>query len=313
MDKKAGQSPRILEVEGLSVSFVQYGQGLHQRELQVISDLSLDAGAGEIVAVVGASGSGKSLLAHAILGILPRNAEVSGSLRYRGEVLTPERQRALRGKSIAFIPQSVSCLDPLMKVGEQVRGVRGTVARQRSLFKRYGLDPEVEGMYPFELSGGMARRVLVSTAVMEDADLIVADEPTPGLTHDMAVKAMATFRSIADAGKAVVVITHDLDLAADVADRIVVFYAGTTLEVANASDFLAGPDGLRHPYSKALWRALPQNGFEPVRGTQPYADDLPSGCLYAPRCDRCTEACVSSGVVPLDALRGGKVRCIHAS
>lgn len=313
MDKKTRQSPRILEVEGLSVSFTQYGQGLHQRELEVISDLSLDANAGEIVAVVGASGSGKSLLAHAILGILPKNAEVSGSMRYRGDALTPERQRALRGKNIAFIPQSVACLDPLMKVGPQVRGIRGTAKRQRSLFKQYGLGPEVEDMYPFELSGGMARRVLVSTAVMEDADLIVADEPTPGLTHDMAVKAMATFRSIADSGKAVVVITHDLDLAADVADRIVVFYAGTTLEVANACDFQAGPDGLRHPYSKALWRALPQNGFEPVRGTQPYADDLPAGCLYAPRCDRCTEACVSSGVIPLDVLRGGKVRCIHAS
>lgn len=304
---------RILEVRDLGISFLQYGRGLRQRELNVISDLSLTADAGEIVAVVGASGSGKSLLAHAVLGILPGNAEVTGFIGYRGEALTARRQEELRGREIAFVPQSVDCLDPLMRVGPQVRGVHGSAERQRSLFRRYQLDESVEKRYPFELSGGMARRVLVSTAVMEDADLIIADEPTPGMTHAMAVEAMKTFRGIADSGKAVVMITHDLDLAADVADRVVVFYAGSTLEVAAAADFRSGSARLRHPYSKALWSALPQNGFRAVGGTQPYADDLPPGCLYAARCDRCTRECVSSGRIPLRELRGGKVRCVHAS
>lgn len=302
----------MLEVRDLSICFERYGRGLRRTSLQTIHDLSLTAQAGQIVAVVGSSGSGKSLLAHAILGLLPSNATVTGTLRYRGVEMTPQVQEALRGSHIAFIPQSVECLDPLMRAEAQVRGTRGSKEAQRALFERYRLPKKAERMYPFELSGGMSRRVLLSTALIEDAEVIIADEPTPGLTHDMAVQAMAEFRALADEGKAVVVITHDLDLAYDVADTVVVFYAGSTLEVAPAIDFREHPEELRHPYSKALWNALPQNGFVPVPGTQPYAGDLPAGCLYAARCPQATDAC-RAGAVPLRALRGGEVRCHHAS
>ena len=156
----------------------------------------------------------------------------------------------------------------------------------------------------------MARRVLVSTAVIEDADLIVADEPTPGMTLEMAKEAMRTFREFADAGKAVVVITHDLELAYSTADRIVVLYAGQTFEIADASDFRDGGTRLRHPYSRALIDALPQNGFRPTPGTQPYADDLPPGCLYAARCPVATQECADAQL-PLRSFAGGEVRCIH--
>ena len=300
----------ILEVEGLFLSFMQYGTGLRQRNLEVIHDLSLSAHAGEVVAVVGASGSGKSLLAHAIFGILPDNAQVAGSIRFRGQELDATLTKSLRGTSMAFVPQSVDYLDPLMRTGEQVRGVRATAERAREALNRFGLDERVEKLYPFELSGGMARRVLVSTAVIEDADLIVADEPTPGMTLDMAKEAMKTFREFADAGKAVVVITHDLDLAYNTADKIVVFYAGQTAEIADASDFRDGGTRLRHPYSRALVDALPQNGFKPTAGTQPYADDLPVGCLYAPRCAFKSVEC-KNGHPPLRAFEGGQVRCMH--
>lgn len=265
----------LLEIEDLSIAFTQYTTGLRQHELKVIHDLSIKVRAGEMVAIVGASGSGKSLLAHAILGILPNNAICDGTLLFKGEDLTaPGRQAQLRGSEIAFVPQSVACLDPLMKVGRQVKGPRGTMEKVRSVFKRFGLKPETEQMYPFQLSGGMARRVLVSTAVIEDAELIVADEPTPGLTHALAVDALKTFRGLADEGKGVLLITHDLDLAYEVCDSVVVFYAGTTLEIAPAEDFRNGPDTLRHPFSKALWQALPQNGFKPTPGTRPYAGGL---------------------------------------
>ena len=300
----------ILEVEGLFLSFTQYGAGLRQRDLEVIHDLSLSAHAGEIVAVVGASGSGKSLLAHAIFGILPENARVAGSIRFHGDELTPSLQEKLRGSKMAFVPQSVDYLDPLMRTGEQVRGVRATAERARQALERFGLDEHVDALFPFELSGGMARRVLVSTAVIEDADLIVADEPTPGMTLDMAKEAMKTFREFADAGKAVVVITHDLDLAYSTADKIVVFYAGETFEIADAADFRDGGRHLRHPYSKALVDALPQNGFIPVAGTQPYADDLPEGCLYAARCPIKTPECSLENPL-LRSFGEGKVRCIH--
>ena len=122
----AHETSAILEVEGLFLSFTQYGAGLRQRTLEVIHDLSLSAHAGEVVAVVGASGSGKSLLAHAIFGILPDNARVKGSITFRGEELDETLQTRLRGSKMAFVPQSVDYLDPLMRTSEQVRGIRGT-------------------------------------------------------------------------------------------------------------------------------------------------------------------------------------------
>lgn len=264
--------------------------------------------------MAGSSGSGKSLLASAILGILPGNASVEGAMRYGGEPLTPERQKVLRGGEIALVPQSVAYLDPLMKVGRQADGHKKPrpTAERRALFRRFGLPEETEGLYPFQLSGGMARRVLVSTALLSNARLVIADEPTPGMSLDQAKEALRMFRDLADEGRSVILITHDIDLAFDFADRVAVFYAGTTVETAPAADFRRGPEALRHPYSRALWSALPQNGFTPIDGFQPYAGSLPAGCLFAPRCPLRTAAC-EAGTPPMRDIRGGEVRCIHAT
>ena len=304
----------LLEIHNLSVSFRMYDQGLEQTDLKVISDLHLTVRPGEIVAVAGSSGSGKSLLASAILGILPENATVQGHLHYKGKNLNAQMQKELRGKEIALVPQSVAYLDPLMKIGAQADGhlkPRPTQKR-RGLFKRFGLPQETEKLYPFQLSGGMARRVLVSTALITDAELIIADEPTPGMSLSQALEALKMFRELADEGKAVILITHDIDLAFEFADRVAVFYAGTTVETAPASDFRTGPQALRHPYSKALWNALPQNGFHPIDGFQPYAGNLPKGCLFAPRCPYKTAECTEK-VPPVQEIRGGEVRCYHGA
>lgn len=301
----------ILSVEDLVVSFSMY-KGLFKKEsLEVVHSLSLDINEGEIVAVVGSSGSGKSLLAHAILGLLPKNATVEGKILYEGEELTDEKRSELLGRKMVFIPQSIDYLDPVMKVGKQAQGVYSTKERQEELFKKYKLDKSVEDMYPFQLSGGMARRVLVSSAVMEMPRLIVADEPTPGLSVDMAMDTLKHFREIADKGAGVLLITHDVDLALHVADRIAVFYAGTIFEIASTKDFLEGRDALRHPYSKEFISALPQNEFKSIEGLQPYAGELPKGCLYASRCPYVSEKC--EGNIPMRELRGGKVRCVNAT
>ena len=144
---------------------------------------------------MGASGSGKSLLAHAILGILPYNSHMEGEILYDGEPLTRERQEKLRGREIALIPQGVTCLDPLMKVGPQLwMGKKDPETRRqfREALARYGLGPETEDLYPFELSGGMARRVLIASAAAERPRLIVADEPTPGLDTGTARRILDT-------------------------------------------------------------------------------------------------------------------------
>lgn len=302
----------LLEVEKLAISFDRYHTGMARSGLAVIRDLSLAVHTGELVAVVGASGSGKSLLTLGILGLLPYNARMSGEIRYDGTPLTARRQAKLRGKEIALVPQSLSYLDPLMKMGPQIRkGARDAGARQKTkeILTHYSLSEEVSGMYPFELSGGMTRRTLISTALVESPKLVIADEPTPGLDEHLARRVMSHFRAIADEGAGVLLITHDLGLALEVADRIVVFYAGTTLEDVPAADF-ANEETLQHPYTRALWRAMPQHGFQIIEGSQPYAADVPSGCPFAPRCEMAERSCGQ----PVDYRRvsNGFVRCVMA-
>ncbi|BAU08404.1 ATP-binding cassette domain-containing protein [Fischerella sp. NIES-3754] len=177
----------MLCVQNLSVTFTMYDQGLSQKQTTAIADLELHINAGEVVAVVGSSGSGKSLLAHAILGILPKNAHVRGKITYNNEYLTDKRQVELRGKEIVLIPQSVSYLDPLMSVGKQLsriarlRGLSTNASQQiiDQVLARYKLGPSVKQLFPFQLSGGMARRILVAMAVIGQANLVIADEPTP--------------------------------------------------------------------------------------------------------------------------------------
>lgn len=304
----------LLEIQELSVTFRMYGRGLKQTDLQVISDLYFSVYPGEIAAIAGSSGSGKSLLSSAILGILPGNASVQGRMYYKGEPLTPKRQKKLRGREIALVPQSVTYLDPLMQTGRQADGHQRPrlTEKRKAVFRRLGLPDGTEKLYPYQLSGGMARRVLVASALITDAQLIIADEPTPGMSPQQAKETMRMFREMADAGKAVILITHDIDLAFEFADKVSVFYAGTTVETAPASDFKKGPDALRHPYSKALWRALPQNEFRPAPGSQPFPGALPEGCLFAPRCPYKTERCTLQAP-PVRRVRGGEVRCYYGS
>ncbi len=307
----------MLSLSNLSVTFTQYDRGLRRKQLRVITDLNLDVQAGEVVAVVGASGSGKSLLAHALLGILPQNAVMSGTMTFQGEPLTPHRCRLLRGKAIVLIPQSVGYLDPLMTVGPQVQRVAQLTGRTKAAaktavkktFTRYGLPAKTFDLYPFQLSGGMARRVLVSTAVVTPAQLVIADEPTPGLHPDVVSETLTHLRELADAGRGVILITHDIAAALKIADRVAVFYAGTTVEIAAGRDFFTGK--LRHPYTQALWRSLPQNEFLPVPGNQPNLEQLPQGCLFKDRCPWVDDLCREERPA-LRELNDGWVRCFHA-
>ncbi|MCS6907232.1 MAG: ABC transporter ATP-binding protein [Anaerolineales bacterium] len=308
----------MLEVRSLSIHFHRYTRGLRRTVLTPVVDLYLKVSAGEVVAVVGSSGSGKSLLAHTVLGLLPSNAKVEGEIWFKGELLTPERQALARGRQIALIPQSVSFLDPLMRVGAQVRRAaqlsgknRPSAAAQRAIFQRYQLPLEVERWYPFQLSGGMARRTLVSMAVVGEAELILADEPTPGLHPEVVRETLNHLRQLADEGRGVVLITHDIQAALQVADQIAVFYAGTTVEIAPVTAFSGKGEGLLHPYTQALWRSLPQNEFIPLPGMQPPPQDLPQGCLFAPRCPLATAECTAERPT-MRAIAQNQVRCIHA-
>ena len=273
----------LLSVEGLSVSFTMYDPNAPfwragRVRSEVLHDLSLSVHVGEVLAVVGASGSGKTVLADALMGRWDQNMEVRGRIWFDGAQKGADSLRALAGHGISLVPQGVGNLDPLMRVGEQVRGAaRGATgearradaerraARQRELFLAYGLDPQVERMYPHELSGGMARRVLLMCALMDEPRLIIADEPTPGLDLDLAAHALDDLRGFADAGGGVLLITHDIELALRVADRVAVFSDGTIVEETGVESF-SSAGTLRHSFSRALWRAMPGHEFAVAAG-----------------------------------------------
>ena len=235
----------VLKIEHMNIVFTQYDRGMHQTELPVIRNLDVEVRRGEVVAVAGSSGSGKSLLAHGVMGVLPYNARMGGDIQYLGEKLTKERIEKLRGKEIVMVPQSISSLNPLMKIGPQIRKGKKDPASQeklKAIFRRYDLEEKTEELY--------------------------------------------------------------LELALETVDRIAVFYGGTTIEEARAEDFQR-EENLRHPYTKALWRAMPRHGFQYIEGSQPYVKNLPKGCIFSPRCSQCQEAC--RGEIPYREVRGGKV------
>lgn len=307
----------MLEVEALSIGFSNYDLRLKKRQVCAIRNLELFVNRGEVLAVVGQSGAGKSLLAHALLGLLPKNASMTGALAFKGKKLTNQDMVRLRGRQIALVPQSVTCLNPLLRVGVQIAraaelsGVSSTVSWQTALdaIQRRHLNEEIARCFPFQLSGGMARRILTAMATVAGADLILADEPTNGLDRENAREALSYLRHLADTGKAVLLITHDIEAVLSVADRVSVFCGGITVEEALASDFMEHGK-LRHPYTKALWDAvsgrrfvgaLPANALISPNGGCPFTALC---CHRAARCD--------DGLPEMTSVAGGRVRCLNA-
>ncbi len=271
MKRKTNSSPyrnqqkTLLEVNALSLSFLQYEKGLRESSVEVIKNFDLQINAGEIVAVVGASGTGKSLLADAIMGILPKGAQQGGNIFFKGDKLNQKRQNQLRGSTLMLIPQSLKALNPLVKSGKQVRqAVAGKDAKklQEKAFEKLGLPLSAGDKYPFELSGGMARRVLIAVAMVSKAQLIIADEPTPGLDEHSRDEILIHLKALANEGRGILFITHDIHAALQIADKVAVCNAGETLEIADKQDFSGKGEKLKHPYTKALWNALPENGFK---------------------------------------------------
>lgn len=257
----------VLDVSHLQVSFSQYGRGLRRRTVTPVVDMSLDVREGEVVAAIGASGAGKSLIGLAVMGLLPPNASESGEVSIHGHPIDAAERRALAGQGMALLPQSAAYLDPLTRVGAQVRraarlaGVADPDTAARAALDRRELGADVDRQFPHEMSGGMARRVLFAMATLGEPELIFADEPTPGLDPSSAAEVIADIRSLADAGSAVIPVSHDIELALPIADRVVVCRRGRTLETATPDQFSGDGEKLAYPYSRDLWCALPRNGF----------------------------------------------------
>jgi peptide/nickel transport system ATP-binding protein len=295
----------LLCVRGLSVRFLMPGG----RRVAAVTDAYFDVAEGECLALIGESGCGKSVLASALLGLLPANAQTAGEAHLGDLDLVAADERTLartvRGRRIGLIPQSPAAhLTPVRTIRSQLeetvaelRGVRGRTAlrsateeaAERAAFPADHLD-----RHPHELSGGLAQRAATALALVGDAPLLLADEPTTGLDRDLVDHTVDELRRhVDDADRALLMITHDLAAAERIADRVAVMYAGRIVELTDARAFFGGP-GPRHPYSRGLLQALPDRAFTPIPGMPPELGDLPDGCAFAARCDRTTAACAAA-------------------
>ncbi|WP_198942271.1 ABC transporter ATP-binding protein [Streptomyces sp. CB02261] len=296
----------VLSVRDLTVRFRLSGG----RSVAAVTGADFDLAAGECLALVGESGCGKSVLASALLGLLPGNAETSGTAWLDGtDLLAADEKtlaRTVRGRRVGLVPQSPAAhLTPVRTVRahleETVRALTGTPRRARrkaaedaagrAAFPAGHLD-----RHPHELSGGLAQRAATALALIGGAPLLLADEPTTGLDRDLVERTVDELRRHADDGRGLLLITHDLAAAERIADRVAVMYAGRIVEIAPAHRFF-GPTGPRHPYARGLLDALPDRAFTPIPGMPPELSALPDGCAFAPRCPRATALCATPPAV----------------
>lgn len=297
-----GPTRPVLELDRLSVRFRMRGG----RYVEAVTDATLALAPGECLALVGESGCGKSVLASALLGLLPGNAETAGAARLADgtDLLALDERtlaRSIRGRRVALVPQSPAAhLTPVRTIRshleETVRELTGApkaelreaaeAAAERAAFPATHLD-----RHPHELSGGLAQRAATALALIGDAPLLLADEPTTGLDRDLVHRTVDELRAhTRDAGRALLMITHDLAAAHRIADTVAVMYAGRIVETAPAGAFFGAP-GPRHPYARGLLDALPERAFAPVPGAPPELGALPPGCAFAARCPRADTRC----------------------
>lgn len=301
--------PPVLSVRGLSVRFLMPGG----RRVAAVSGAHFDVAAGECLALIGESGCGKSVLASALLGLLPGNAQTAGqALLGDLDLLAADERtlaRTVRGRLVGLVPQSPAAhLTPVRTIRSQleetvaalapVRGRDALRAAAERAAERAAFPADHLDRYPHQLSGGLAQRAATALALVGDAPLLLADEPTTGLDRDLVDRTVDELRRHLDTGadagtgRALLMITHDLAAAERVADRVAVMYAGRIVELADAAVFFGAP-GPSHPYSRGLLDALPDRAFTPIPGMPPELGALPDGCAFAARCDRADDLCAT--------------------
>ncbi|MBD0671197.1 ABC transporter ATP-binding protein [Streptomyces sp. CBMA156] len=296
----------LLEVDDLHVEF-------HTRDgvARAVNGVSYSVAAGETLAVLGESGSGKSVTAQAVMGILdiPPGRITSGRILYRGEdllTMSANARRSVRGRHIAMIFQdALSALNPVLSVGYQLgemfrahRGASRKEAKEKAveLMERVRIPAARQrvGDFPHQFSGGMRQRIMIAMALALEPDLIIADEPTTALDVTVQAQVMDLLAELqAEFNMGLILITHDLGVVADVADKIAVMYAGRIVETAPVRELYARP---AHPYTRGLLDSIPRldqkgQNLHAIKGLPPSLLRIPEGCAFNPRCDRAQDRC----------------------
>jgi peptide/nickel transport system ATP-binding protein len=295
----------VLSVRNLTVEFPT-----RRGVLTAIDDISFDIGPGEVLGVVGESGAGKSITGTAIIGLIePPGRIAGGEVLLRGQRidnLPPEAMRKIRGKRIGMVFQDpLTSLNPLYRIGEQLTetitthsSLSGAQARAKALalLTEVGIPaPETRiEAYPHQFSGGMRQRVVLALALAAEPELVIADEPTTALDVSVQAQIIALLKRLcAQHGAAVMLITHDMGVIAETADRVAVMYAGRIAEIGPVRDVIKAP---LHPYTKGLMGSIPSLAHDSDRlvqipGSMPRLTAIPSGCPFHPRCPRCFTPC----------------------
>ncbi|MEI4270627.1 ABC transporter ATP-binding protein [Klenkia sp. LSe6-5] len=316
----------LLSVEDLNVRFPTEDGLVH-----AVRGVDYTLRSGEVLGIVGESGSGKSVTSLAVMGLLPASARVSGSVKYRGQELLGQRDRAMsrvRGKGVSMIFQDpMTSLDPVYRVGYQIeetlrvhdRTLSSQAARARAvdLLTMVGIPNAAERVrsYPHEFSGGMRQRVVIAIAMANQPDVIIADEPTTALDVTVQAQILEVLQTaLSETGAAMVLITHDLGVVAGIADRVLVMYAGRPVEVGGVEDIYYEP---RMPYTLGLLGSLPRldsstkQRLTPIKGAPPSVVNMPPGCPFAPRCPLHVAECDTTEPALLDVGRGHTAACIR--
>ncbi|WP_018388864.1 ABC transporter ATP-binding protein [Ancylobacter sp. FA202] len=312
----------LLKVEGLRVEIARRG-----RAMTAIDDVSFEIAGGEILGVVGESGAGKSVTGTAVLGLLePPARQAAGRILFDGrriDTLDEDAMRALRGKEIAAVFQDpLTSLDPLMTIGDQLTETIRThldltqpeaVERAARLLAEVGIPAPRERLasYPHEMSGGMRQRVVLALAFSCEPRLIIADEPTTALDVSIQAQILDLLRAMCrERGTAVMLVTHDMGVIAEVADRVAVMYAGRLVEVGPTARLLAEA---AHPYTRGLMASIPDMHRRDVElaqipGSMPRPDAPVPGCAFHPRCPHALVRCASERP-PTFAVGASEVAC----
>jgi glutathione transport system ATP-binding protein len=306
----------VLSVRDLDVSFPG-----ESGRVQAVRGLSYEVGAGEVLGIVGESGSGKSVSSLAVLGLLPQQARVSGSIRFAGRELlglSDGELSKIRGKRISMVFQDpLSALTPVYTVGDQIAEAllaHGKLSKQAAMGRAVELldlvgIPNASARaksFPHEFSGGMRQRVVIAIAIANDPDLIIADEPTTALDVTVQAQVLEVLRTAKQVtGAGIVIITHDLGVVAGFADRMMVMYAGKAVETGQVDEIYEHP---RMPYTIGLLGSIPRldagkRPLVPIEGQPPSLVDLPDGCPFAPRCPMVVDEC-RTAEPPLSTVDG---------
>ena len=319
-NKMTQTGERLLTVDNLKTTFM-----IHKTKVEAVRGASIHVDDGDILAVVGESGSGKSVLMKSIMGLLPENAQTTAdSLVYMGRNLlefSADERRKMRGKEFAMIFQDpMTALNPLKKIGAHLTEV---LMRYRKLNKKQAREEAIEALrkvgipspekrldqYPHEFSGGMRQRVLIAMALCCKPKLLIADEPTTALDVTVQAQIMTLLNELKrEFNTAIIMITHDLGVVAGICDKVLVMYAGRTMEYGQARDVFYHPS---HPYSIGLLNAVPRLDAEgdallTIPGNPPNLLRLPKGCPFQPRCPHAMEICNSAP--PLEEFAPGRLR-----